>query len=245
MIITLPLKSTTIFESQQPPWNDQLAFEEIEKRLQTEAIVTRKSIRSFLKRDHKSVHPTHPVDIVVLESGLKAICKNERSCYSEVAAYRASKFLGLRLVPPTVFRNIQGKKYSLQFFIDSAISKTHKIKKIRKKDLFDKELFYYVFNQWDAHPGNQIVSRHGNKYYLALIDHGSIHFTSHNTKLKSKTFRASTLQALQGLTKEALEAIWAEYLAAKNPSAHIVIERTLQRKEHLLQVAKTQGKIVK
>ena len=244
--ITAVAQSHTLFENPQPAWNDQLSFEEIEKRLQTEAIVARKSIRFFLKRNHKSVHPTHPVDIVVLASGLKAVCKDDRACYGEVAAYRASKLLGLRLVPPTVFRDIHGKKYSLQFFVDASINiHTHTFKKIRKKDIADKNLFYYIFNQWDGHTGNQIISRHGNGYYLTLIDHGSITFTSHNTKLKSKVFSASTLVALQQLTKEALETMWAEYLLVKNERARTVIERTLQRKEHLLQVAKTHGKIIR
>lgn len=239
-------QSHTIFEGSQPPWNDQLSFEEIEKRLQTEAIIARRNIRFLLKKNDTSMHPTHPVDIVVLASGLKAVCKDERACYGEVAAYRASKLLGLRLVPPTVFREIDGKKYSLQFFIDSSvIIQAHTFKKIRKQDIADRNLFYYIFNQWDGHTGNQIISRDGNSYYLALIDHGSITFTLHNTKLKSKIFRASTLAALQRLTREALEAIWAEYLLVKKERALIVIEKTLQRKEHLLQVAKTKGKIIR
>ena len=71
-----------------------------------------------------------------------------------------------------------GVEGSLQFFIESS----HDLKnipagmkvKISDKDKSDMRVFYFVFGQWDANAGNQLVSVLQGKTHLALIDNSGI-----------------------------------------------------------------------
>lgn len=240
--------SKKIDHDNQPAWDDTLNFEEIEHRLQTEAIISKKNMRSFLKHEGKTARMTHPISLVTLESGLKAVLKKETACYGEVAAYKAAKALGLRIVPPTVLREIKGKKVSLQFYVASSIDLIRAgrgiFKKLRSKDVTDKDAFYYLFNQWDPHIGNQIITHHDGKYYLALIDNAGITFTSHKPDLVSKKIYASTYLAIKKLTKEKLEEIWSDYLPVRKVRAATVIARTLERKKRLLKLIEQKGSII-
>lgn len=164
----------------QPSWDDRLNMAAIEKRLANEEIANTQKINTFLKKQGKSARGDSSILFVMLESGLKAVFKPGEYQYAEVAAYRASKKLGLRLVPPTVFRTINGVQGSLQFLVQSSldlkkIPNFHEIfRKVSAKDINDMHIFYYVFGQWDTHRGNQIISLHNNKAYLALIDNAGI-----------------------------------------------------------------------
>lgn len=161
----------------QPAWDEKLDFKDIEHRLSTEKVIKRTSIRAFLKKQGKTAAGTHPVDIVELESGLLGVFKRENACYGEVAAYKVSCALGLRLVPPTVLRKIDGIQGSLQFYVDSSIDLMRgagALRKISPKDTSDMNLFYFVAGQWDDHNGNQIVAKNNDRYQLALIDNGGI-----------------------------------------------------------------------
>lgn len=233
----------------QPDWNEKLDFEEIERRLQNEKIVERKNMRSFLKKSHKGIRALHAPDIVVLESGLKAVFKEENACYGELAAYRASKALGLRLVPPTVLRTIHGRKGSLQFYVASKIDLLHHSKgiyhKLNDKDVTDRKIFEYVFNRWDTHSGNQIIAENKGEYNIALIDNAGMTFTSHKPKFHIKAINAATLLALQKInSQKALEEIWAEYVPLKPQRAGIVISRTKRRIELLLRTAQNKSHMV-
>ncbi len=113
--------------------------------------------------------------LVPLNSGVDGVFDKGFYHYGEVAAYRASKLLGLRLVPPTVYRKIEGVQGSLQFYIKApkirSISSPEQLTaKVGRKALSDMQLFYYVLGQWDTHAGNQLIASYGNKHYLALID---------------------------------------------------------------------------
>ncbi len=234
----------------QPDWDDQLDFEEIERRLQTEAIVERRDIRSFLKKSHKGVRALHAPDIVVLESGLKAVFKKANACYGEIAAYKAAKALGLRLVPPTVLRKIDGKVGSLQFYVASKIDLLHQshsiYHKLSEKDLSDQKVFEYIFNRWDTHSGNQIISENKGKYTLALIDNAGLTFLSHKPKFNIKSINAATLLALQKInSQKALEDIWSEYLPVRDDRGRTVIERTKKRIELLLSTVQKKSHMVK
>ena len=236
-LLTLMTYSLNGYIETQPRWNEDLSFEKIEKRLRTEAIVEAGSLHAFLRQQNKKPSGLHPLKIVTLESGLLAVLKKENACYGEVAAYKAAKALNLRLVPPTVLRDIDGTKGSLQFYVDCSVdlAKYHSLlQKASRKDRSDMDVFYYIFNQWDGHRGNQLIDKDKDKYRLALIDNQGISFLSHNVKLKERVFWASTLKALQRLDRKALEAIWSDL---KDPVRREgLIVRTLARKEYLFSI---------
>src|SRR5262249_7471451 len=142
----------------QPSWNDRLDLQAIEDRLQNEQIADTQSISRYLAKAGKSPKASHELLLVGLERGLKAVFKTGEYHYAEVAAYRASKALDQRLVPPTVIRTINGKQGSLQFLVESPVDlrKAHgseHFKKVSAKDKSDMMLFYFVFGQWDNHLG--------------------------------------------------------------------------------------------
>lgn len=106
-------------------------------------------------------------------------------------------------------------------------------------------VFNYIFNRWDTHSGNQIISESKGKYNLALIDNAAITFISRKPKFRVKSVNAATLHALQKIndTRE-MEKIWSEYLPSRDYRAGTVIKRTLQRIQLLLDKAKSNKNMV-
>ncbi len=94
----------------------------------------------------------------------------------ECAAYELSRLLGLDNVPPTVEREIQGKKGALQLWIEGAVTETDR--RDRSPSLLDEER---LNQQWqvmlafdnliyndDRNRGNYLYDREGK---LWMIDH--------------------------------------------------------------------------
>ncbi len=164
-----------------PVLNSPTDFESVEIRLQGETI---KEVAHFGKITGSK--PTHAIKVIILESGLKALFKTGEYHYAEVAGYRLSKLLNINLVPPTVYRIINGVQGSLQLFIDApdlaSLDHRHKyLENLNKKALSDMKLFYYVAGQWDTHHGNQLIEKQGDTYRLWLIDNSSILHRSYST----------------------------------------------------------------
>lgn len=238
-LLTLMTYSLHGYIETQPRWNEDLSFEEIEERLRTEVVIDASSLHAFLRQQNRKPSGLHPLKIVTLESGLLAVMKRENACYGEVAAYKAAKALNLRLVPPTVLRDINGTKASLMFYIDCSVDVAKYpslFQKASRKDRSDMNVFYFIFNQWDGHRGNQIIDKDKHKFRLALIDNQGISFLSHNVKLKERVFWASTIKALQRLDRKALEAIWSDLKHVDPERREALIERTLARKEQLFSI---------
>ena len=144
----------------------------IEYRLANDTIKNVTSLSEVLKKQGKTSKANAKIKMVELEHGLKGVCKKGESKYAEIAAYKASKALGLTLVPPTIMRTIDGIEGSLQHYIASSVDLlntkgSQSFKKLNPKDKSDMKIFYYVFGQWDTHQGNQIIS---DKGCLSLID---------------------------------------------------------------------------
>lgn len=166
----------------QPSWDERLDMQAIEDRLRNEGIADIQRISRYLAKAGKVANASDAMLLVSLESGMKGVFKPGEYHYAEVAAYRANKALGQRLVPPTVIREVNGKEGSLQFLVESPVD-LRKVahagdlfRKVSAKDISDMKLFYFVFGQWDTHVGNQIITMHDGKGYLALIDNaGMLH----------------------------------------------------------------------
>jgi len=181
-LVTVLLACTAIqADSLQLDCQDVSHFVEIESRLRKESIHAITKLSTFLKKRGRDAAATHDIQIVTLESGLKGIFKTGSYHYAEVAAYRLSKILCLHLVPPTVFRTIDGIQGSLQLYIDapdlsSVSDRNHILKRVGKKAVSAMKIFYYVAGQWDTHAGNQIITKNNSTYALWLIDNsGMLH----------------------------------------------------------------------
>ena len=158
---------------------------DFQKRVETEKIISRTPMEEVLRKKGHIAHFTSTVVIVELESGTKAVLKPVSRYLSymaiaEVAAYRASLFLNLNLVPTTVLFDKDGVQGSLQAYIEPSFDlmikgKYETIKgKISPEDLANIQLFYFVFGQWDPGLSNFIAVEEGDRVHLYLIDNAAI-----------------------------------------------------------------------
>lgn len=175
--ILIILVIATMALQAQPPWDNRLNFQDITQRLQTEPIKKNLPFGDFLKKKGERAKANNKMLLIELESGLQGVFKPGEYAYAEVAAYKASCALGLRLVPPTVMRIIDGVSGSLQFYISGPYqAPTEYVQEVRPKMMSDMKVFYYVFGQWDVHSGNQILSLSRGSLFLGLIDNaGMLH----------------------------------------------------------------------
>lgn len=94
--------------------------------------------------------------LITFKNGMKAIFRVGRfNSYSELAAYKLCKFLGLKLVPPTVIRNINDQKGTLQLFINSEVSRSeYKLlfDKVLDKTKSDMKCFSFLLGHFDFSP---------------------------------------------------------------------------------------------
>jgi hypothetical protein len=95
----------------------------------------------------------------------------------EVAAYRLDRYLGLRLVPPTVVREVDGRRGSAQFWIEGAISGEEAIaqghsfrdpERYRRGILFMRILDALILNV-DRNRTNVLITIYDDGFHL--IDH--------------------------------------------------------------------------
>lgn len=157
-------------------------FATIERALKSEEIVSHCPMREFLQEWGQVAHFTSQVYLVELASGLKAVLKLScsRDAIAEVAAYRASEFLEIHLVPPTVLY-VRGETVgSLQYYVepscDLMVEDNYLLArgKVSSEELANIELFYFIFGQWDPDPSNLIAVQEGEKVSFALIDNAAI-----------------------------------------------------------------------
>ncbi|MBA3752042.1 hypothetical protein H0X06_04575 [Candidatus Dependentiae bacterium] len=163
------------FDTVEEKWNHSLNFNKVEKRLKSEEVISISRLQKYLREQGFFGKAPASMKLVVLESGLKAVFKPGDSCYAEVAGYKASRHLGLRLVPPAVVRTIKGTVGSLQLLVPSTV-RTDKtsMMKLSHKDQCDIPVFCFVFGQWDTHNGNRIISQSDGDFSVALIDNAAM-----------------------------------------------------------------------
>lgn len=163
-------------------WNNPKILE----ILKTSKISSMESMRDYLSRTKKSISFNNKnVFLVTFEGGIKAVFKafpkdDQSEAQAEVAAYNASLHLGFPKIPPTVLRELDGKKGSLQLYVDTKIDLGQEgqfnefIKTVSKDDLANLNLFYFVFGQWDTDPHNVMGYQAGAHSYLIAIDNADI-----------------------------------------------------------------------
>jgi hypothetical protein len=120
-------------------------------------------------------------DVDIQEQGLSRNLRFEmdftdRYVY-EVAAYRLDRYLGLRLVPPTVVREVNGRRGSAQYWIEGAISGEEAIaqgysfrdpERYRRGILFMRILDALILNV-DRNRTNVLITTYDDGFHL--IDH--------------------------------------------------------------------------
>lgn len=241
----------------QPRWDEKFDFENIENTLKTERIIALYKLKgkkivndlaNFSPERFERNGKTKPY-LAILESGLKCVLKVRHNSYAESAAFKASKFLGLKLVPPTASRKINDHLCSLQFFVEASSRKNEiykKLEKVDEKSKSDAEIFLFTFGQKDSGGyKNKLVQVNGSKYNLALIDNELIGRTSKIKELRTKVFYRSTLDALKKLNFDALKEIWKEGYTNNDDKNRYgaLFERTLLRVDHVFKAAQN-GKII-
>lgn len=102
-------------------------FKLIEERLSKGEVTQSIPMREFLKqKDQVADFDSSSVLYIELKDGLKAVFRpfedQDRVREGEIFAYRFSQWLGLDIVPPVVFRKINGKDGILQRYIAPGIN---------------------------------------------------------------------------------------------------------------------------
>jgi len=152
-------------------WPDR---EEIEHFLREAKITERKKLGEGITNPEKV---TLELDGVVRNAIFKKVDKDHDSWRSEVAAYELDKVLGLGMVPPTVPRNVKGRKGCLQLWVTGTVMAKFEgefpdLEKWREQ-VSMMWLFDDLIANIDRHLNNAMVSP---DFQLMLIDN-------------SKTFR--------------------------------------------------------
>ena len=214
--------------------NSSVGYNEIEARLLTEEVVRIESFGEFLnKKAAQNSRPSHPMLLVTLKSGLRGVFKKKTKKnyhYAEVAAYRASKTLGLFVVPPTVYRTINGIEGSLQLYLEGPDLKNAAFKKkvfatLHPKTIRDSKIFTYVFGRLDPQGGNQLAVQAGDAYSLFLIDNSTIRhrayskyggsvfkYKGQNVTKPSEQGTAFPYDTFHTITGDQVEAVFKSYM---------------------------------
>lgn len=159
----------------QPEWGGDFAFNQIENQLEQGKITKLVNIAQYLDKETTFKHEVY---LAYLDNGLIGVFKPEQklfNSYGEIAAYKASRYLNLDLIPPTILKNYKNQTGSFQFFIKNA--KRANMANLSQKQISDMNIFYFVFGQTDTNMNNQLMvtnSHNPNKKFLVLIDNSFI-----------------------------------------------------------------------
>ncbi len=154
----------------------------------------------------------------------------------ECAAYELSRLLGLDNVPPAVEREIEGKKGSLQLWIEGAV--TEKVRRDQGLSLLDEERLSQhwqvmlvfdnlIFND-DRNRGNYLYDRNGK---LWMIDHTRSFRTDDELPYPTGILH-SERQLWEGLQKLESAVVKTHLQQYLDPAA---LESLIRRKEKLVE----------
>jgi hypothetical protein len=163
-----------------------LLFSSVNFCFESTSIVKLIPMHEHLQKNNAQVDYSSDVYFAECVDGKRGVFKvqhdTEGEMFAEVAAYRASEWLGLHMVPPTIItRDAHGRWGSLQDYIEPAfdwikIGKTKCIEELVDQSEVDAmRLFYFVFGQWDIGASNQIIYTKEGKNHIALIDNGVLY----------------------------------------------------------------------
>lgn len=146
-------------------WND-IDFKKTEQLLLTSVVEQKIPLKIYPPSDEKS-----DVFLLLFKDGLRAVFKPDRPVLEQVSALRAyhfSQLMNFKLVPPTVIRTIDGKKGTLQLFVEGVMGYDYDLHNL---DSFQKEKIYvfnFILGGFDSDPDDTVIGKNCNQ--PALID---------------------------------------------------------------------------
>jgi hypothetical protein len=162
-------------------WYDQVDFKAVEQTLLHTAVIKLEHLHDALAKEGKQPSGTSlGLRLLTFEDGTKGVWKpGEWQRDGEVGAYQAAKLVGYKLIPPTVARAFDDRSGSIQYFVKTPIDllpmsrqERHQIwSKVSEKEKSDRDIFNFVFGQWDRHWGNVLIDEAGS---IVAIDNGAI-----------------------------------------------------------------------
>lgn len=159
---------------------------------------------------------------------------------TEIPAYEVDKIIGLGMVPATVERVLRGQRGSLQFWVESMMSESERVKKgVRAPDeeawnrlTFKMHLFDNLIYNTDRHLNNILVTK---DFEIRLIDH-SRSFRPFDALRQPKDltrFSRSLLEGIQKLEETDLTARVGRHLTPYQMRA------LLKRRDAILALARS------
>ena len=125
----------------------------------------------------KKLHETRPMFVVIYNNGLKAFVKFKQlgELHSAVSAYKISQFLDLKLVPPTVIREINGQPAIFQMLVES-VDKDKKVYLDNLNPIQKSNMYIYIFvaGVMDIYYGNILISKPCSKPVIIDNDYMAI-----------------------------------------------------------------------
>ncbi|TDI38654.1 MAG: hypothetical protein E2P02_20115 [Acidobacteria bacterium] len=159
----------------------------------------------------------------------------------EIAAYELDKLLGLDLVPPTVEREIDGKRGSLQLWVEGAFTELDRREKNLETDdyvtwsnqQYKLRLLQQLTYNDDAHNIRNVIYDPSFRVYCIDNSRSFRHFHSLADKSGLRRFSRSALESLKALDAPTLKAKLGAWLA------NIEIKAVLARRDLLVELATT------
>ena len=176
----------TLYKLEKHCWND-IDFEKIEKMLLESSIKLKTPFyryyknqesakgreeeeieKDFFYKDLKKRHYNkNPLLVLTYYNGLKAIFKGKRyeydrlfEAHKNLSGYNISKFLNLKIVPPTVIRKINGQRGYVQLFVENIKDYPHEyldaLSPFQKSDIY---VYIYLTGYLDLSEGNLLISK--------------------------------------------------------------------------------------
>ena len=227
MLFCLPAKSSRLCREVF------LSNLEIEKELLTGLLVKQDKLQDQLKNMGKIPSGTTEAYLVEFNNKFKAVFKPDARgwiSHGELAAYKISEYLGIHAVPPTVIREINGQKGSLQYFVETDVDlkKTGSaFDRISERQWSDANVFHFIIGQWDRHAGNFLIDKWGN---LILIDNADmmmevkwqygespwIKRSYKDEERSSAPFPYNNFLTLENPSYEKLEEVLGQYVGKKS-----------------------------
>ena len=159
---------------------------------------------------------------------------------TEIPAYEVDKIIGLGMVPATIARQLRGRRGSLQFWVESMMSESQRVKKdVKVPDpeawnrlLFKVRLFDNLIYNTDRHLNNILVTK---DFQIRLIDHSRSFRPFHALRQPNDLtrFSRSLLEGIQKLQEQDLAARVGRLLTPYQ------IRALLKRRDAILALARS------
>ena len=146
-----------------------------EKSLCSDTIKSCESLHDFFKKQNISISFTNDVYVIEFCNQTKAIFKPAKDedvwyAYAEVAAYKASLWLGFPCVPPTILRDINDAWGSVQLYVQGDHDLV--VNDLEQEAVY--KIFCFIFGQWDVCKSNRLVYKDKKDLILVAIDNANI-----------------------------------------------------------------------